>query len=357
MAGTRRAAEPPAAQRSAPAPALRPADVALNPMRLAVFCTVVERGSFRRAADELCLAQPTVSGHIRVLEELFGMPLFDRRRRGAQLTEAGRAVYDFAVGLRRELIALRAHLSDLAGGQAGTVALAAAPVPATYILPALLARFQRQRPGAHVQLRLLSPDAIGEEVQRGRVDFGIISEATPTEALVCEPLWAEPIVLVARADHPLAQRALVTPADLVAEPFIIGSVRNLGDQALDRALALAGLPPRRVVLEMGNHEGIKQAVLHGVGLAALFRRVVAAELAAGRLAALPFTGLPLAERFLMVYRRSHRFTPLAAELMAFIRGEARGIAARGAEVPAAPLPAGYSSTATAQPVSQDSTGS
>lgn len=336
MARTHRGAEAAALARGATGagrPTPWPSDIALNPVRLLVFCTVVERGSFRRAADELCLAQPTVSGHIHVLEELFGTPLFDRQRRGAQLTEAGQAVYDFAVGLRRELAALRAHLSDLAGGQAGTVALAAAPVPATYILPELLARFQRQRPGAHVQLRLLSPDAIGEEVQRGRVDFGIISEVTPTEALACEPLWTEPIVLVARADHPLARRARVSPAELAAEPFIIGSVRNLGDRALDRALALAGLPPRRVVLELGNHEGIRQAVLHGVGLAVLFHRVVAAELAAGRLVALPFAGLPLAEQFLMVYRRTHRFTPLATALMAFIRGEARRVAAHGAEAP------------------------
>ncbi|MBX5492762.1 MAG: LysR family transcriptional regulator [Chloroflexi bacterium] len=361
MAARRRRARPASVDdrlgRAEP-PAIRPSDVALNPVRLLVFCTVVERGSFRRAADELCLAQPTVSGHIHVLEELFGAPLFDRRRRGAQLTEAGRAVYDFAVSVRRELTALRAHLSDLADGQAGSVALAAAPVPATYILPELLARFHQQRPGARVQLRLLNPDAIGEEVQRGHVDFGIISEATPAEALECEPLWVEPIVLVARADHPLTQRQLVTPADLAAEPFIIGSVRNLGDRALDRALAAAGLPPRRVVLEVGNHEGIKQAVLHGVGLAVLFRRVVTAELAAGHLVALPFASLPMAEQFLMVYRRTHRFTPLAASLMAFIRSEARGVAARGGEA-FAPLAAGprYSSTATAQPVSQDWTGS
>jgi DNA-binding transcriptional LysR family regulator len=326
---------PPGRRPAAPPADVHPDDVALNPVRLVVFCTVVERQSFRRAADELCLAQPTISGHIRVLEEVFGTPLFDRSRRGAHLTEAGRAVYDFAVGLRRELAALRAHLSDLAGGVAGGVALAAAPMPATYILPELLARFYAAHPGARVTLRQLNPDAIAEAIARGQVDFGIVSEATPLGTLQAEPLWAEPMVLVAPPGHRLAAQATLTVADLAAEAFIVGSLRNLGDRALDRALARAGLPARRVVLEVGNHEALKQAVRLGVGLGVAFRRVVAAELAAGQLVALPVPDLPMVEQFLLAYRRTHRFTPLAASLLTFIRAEARAVA--GAPTPA-PLP-------------------
>jgi DNA-binding transcriptional LysR family regulator len=339
----------------------QPRDLGLNPVRLAVFCTVVERQSFRHAADELCLAQPTVSGHVRVLEAAFGTPLFDRRRRGAHLTEAGSAVYDYAVGVRRELTALRAHLSDLTGGKAGVVTLGAAQVPGTYILPELLARFHHQHPAARVNLRLVPPDAIAEEVLRGRLDFGIVGEVPRPGALQSEPLWAEPMVLIAPADHRLAaaadtaqaphvhadevpngcaelraptrtlpaEQGAVHIADLAAEAFIVGPVRNLGDRALDRALAWAGLPDRRVVMEMGTHEGVKQAVQHAVGLAIVFRRVVAAELAAGQLVALPFEELPMVEQFLMVYRRAHRFTPLAASLMAFIRAEAWGFAGGG----------------------------
>ncbi|HZR98238.1 MAG TPA: LysR family transcriptional regulator [Chloroflexota bacterium] len=307
----------------------QPRDVALNPVRLAVFCAVVERQSFRRAADELCLAQPTVSGHIRVLEEAFGAPLFDRRRRGAHLTEAGRAVYDYAVGMRRELSALYAHLSDLAGGRAGAVTLGAAQVPGTYILPELLARFYHQHPAARVNLRLVPPDALAEEVLRGRLDFGIVSEITRLGTLQSEPLWAEPTVLIAPAGHRLAGRAAVGLAELAGEAFIVGPARNLSDRALDRGLARAGLPARRVVMEIGTHEGVKQAVQRGVGLAIVFRRVVAAELAQGQLVALPLDELPLVEQFLMVYRRAHRFTPLATSLMAFIRAEAQGFAAAG----------------------------
>src|SRR5215207_6799421 len=100
-------------------------DPKLNPLRLAVFCTIVKRGSFTRAAEELFLTQSTVSAHIRALEQHCGTRLFDRSRRGAQLTEAGRVVYDYAVTVQRETAAVRARLSDLAGGQGGVVTFGA----------------------------------------------------------------------------------------------------------------------------------------------------------------------------------------------------------------------------------------
>src|SRR5262245_53611085 len=110
-------------QDSAAVEGAQPNDLLLNPVRLAIFRMVVERGSFTRAAEELSLAQSTVSGHIRLLEGAFGSPLFDRRQRGAQLTEVGHAAYDFAIAVQRELDAVRARVRDLAGGLAGAVTL------------------------------------------------------------------------------------------------------------------------------------------------------------------------------------------------------------------------------------------
>src|ERR687894_477210 len=84
-------------------------DWLVHPARLAVFRTVVERHSFSRAAEALSVTQPAVSAHIRALESAFGARLFDRRRRGAQLTEAGQAVHAFAVTVQRELTVLQAQ--------------------------------------------------------------------------------------------------------------------------------------------------------------------------------------------------------------------------------------------------------
>jgi DNA-binding transcriptional LysR family regulator len=300
----------------------QPADAALNPVRLAVFRTVVERQGFTRAAEALALTQSTVSDHIRVLEKLFGSPLFDRRRRGAQLTEVGQVVYDFAVTMRRELSAVRAQISDLTGGRAGVVTLGTAIVPGTHVLPRLLATFHHLRPATQLHMRLLPPEAICEEVLNGHLDFGIISEAEPLpQALQAEPLWLEKIVLISPPGHRLAGQPRVALSDLAAEPFVVAWGRTLGDQAINRALARAGLPTRRIVMAVGNQDGVRQAVLQGVGLGVVFHRVVAAELATGALAALCLDDFPVSEQFLLVYRRAHRFTPLAQQMIAFLRTE------------------------------------
>ena len=122
----------------------RPDDVVLNPQRLAVFCAVAERESFSRAAEALAITQPTVSGHVRALEAALGARLFERQRRGARLTASGQVVYDYAVATLRDLASLRAQLRDLADGTAGTIRIGAGLVPATYVLPGLLARFHQQ---------------------------------------------------------------------------------------------------------------------------------------------------------------------------------------------------------------------
>src|SRR3954449_553670 len=80
-------------------------DVLVNPVRLAIFCTVVEQRSFARAADALAMSAANVSVHIRTLERLWDCSLFDRRRRGAQLTEAGRLAYAYATSVLRDTVA------------------------------------------------------------------------------------------------------------------------------------------------------------------------------------------------------------------------------------------------------------
>ena len=301
----------------------RPDDMVLNPLRLAVFRMVVEHRGFTRAAEALSLTQSTVSDHIHLLEATVGSPLFDRRRRGANLTEVGHAVYDFAVTMQSELMALRARVSDLTAGRGGVVTLGATMIPGTHVLPGLLASFHKLHPAGQLVMRLLPPDAVCEEVLNGKLDLGVVSEAEPlSPALQAEPLWRDTDVLIASPKHRLAGKASMLLSDVVGEPFVVAWGRTLGDQTLDRALAGTGFPARTVVMAVGSQDGVRQAVIRGVGLAVVFRRVVAEDIAAGRLAALPLRELAMSERHLLVHRRAHRVTPIVSELVAFLRAEA-----------------------------------
>jgi DNA-binding transcriptional LysR family regulator len=317
-----------------------PQDIVVNPVRLAVFCAVVEHAGFARAAEALTLTPAAVSLHIRTLEQLWGTPLFDRKHRDGRLTEAGHAAYDFAVGMLQANAAVRARVNDLLGARAGTVTIGATSAQCTYFLAAPLARFREQHPDAELRVSLLQPQStsmLSDEVQNGHLDFGIGNEITPVaRTLRTEPLWVESMVIVAPRQHPLARKSLIGLADLTDQPFVVGgSGDTAGDRILDTALARAGLPPRRVVMRAGSQEGAKHAVLAGAGLAVLFPNVLEAVPATERLVALPMDGLPLEDRFYLVYRPTHQFSPLAEALVEFLREEARLI---GSSTPSQPRP-------------------
>src|SRR5262245_52795854 len=153
--------------------------------------------------------------HIRTLESALGTRLIDRQHRGAPLTEAGRAVYDFAVGVRRDLAVLRAQVRDLAGGQTGVVTFGAPQTVGSYILPELLAEFHQRHPAAQLRSRVLVSHAVAEAVLRGHLDFGIVNQPTAmAPSLGSELLWTEPMVIITPPAHHLARRAHVALANL-----------------------------------------------------------------------------------------------------------------------------------------------
>jgi len=316
--------------------ALPAGDALINVLRLAIFRTVADEQNFSRAAARLAVTQPAVTGNIQALERALGTRLFDRHRRGVQLTPAGETAYAFAVTVINELAALRAQLADLAAGQGGTLALGATLHTATYLLPDILAQFHQEYPAAYVDLRILSPDAIAEDVARGRLDLGITVEGAPQAGLQAEPLWLEEAIITAPADHRLAGGATVPLAALVDEPFVIGSFPTRVDSVLDHALVRAGLPRRRICMQMGNLEGVKHAVLRRIGLGVVFRRAVAAELASGCLVTLSVPGLSMAEQFLLIYRSRDHLTPLARNLAERLRAHATVSASRAAGADTAP---------------------
>jgi DNA-binding transcriptional LysR family regulator len=134
-------------------------------------------------------------------------------------------------------------------------------------------------------------------------------------------VWCNELLLIAWPDHRLAGQARVTLQEVAAEPFVVAWGTTLGDQGLNRALARAGLAPRRIVLQLGNQDGVRQAVLQRTGLGVVARRVVAEDLARGALVALPLDDFPVLEQSLLIYRRAYHQTPIAEQLIAFLREE------------------------------------
>jgi DNA-binding transcriptional LysR family regulator len=291
--------------------------------RLEVFVKVAELGSFSRAAETLFLTQPTVSEHIRALEDELGVQLLDRLGRGAVPTRAGILLLGYAqrmLALSRE--AAQA-IAQFQGRVSGELMIGGSTIPGEYVLPALIGAFRAKYPDVSVSLRIGSSGEVQAWVDEGRVEIGVVGARPAARALESRQLMADELVVVVAAAHPWASRPTVSLDDLKTEPMIVRERGSGSREAFERALEGVGLELARfrIVGEIASTQAIKQAVRAGVGVSIVSRRAVEDECRAGLLACLKLRDMSIARAFHLVTHRDRSRSPLAQAFLAFVESE------------------------------------
>lgn len=291
--------------------------------RLEVFAKVAELGSFSRAAEALGLTQPTVSEHVRALEDDLGVQLLDRLGRGATPTRAG----SLLLGYARRLLALsreaRQALDQFQGRLSGELVVGGSTIPGEYLLPALIGRFKTRYPDISVCLLIGSSRQVTEWIDEGRAEVGVVGAPPSPKSVVARELQADELVLIVPQTHAWAGKTSVTLAELKAEPLIVRERGSGSREALERALAEvnAALSGFRVVGEMGSTQAIKQAVRAGVGLALVSQRAVEDECRARLLHCLKVDDLRVSRAFYLVTHRDRSRSPLAQAFVELVESE------------------------------------
>jgi DNA-binding transcriptional LysR family regulator len=295
--------------------------------QLEVFLAIAHAQSFSRAAERIHLSQPTLSEHMKELEEELGVPLFIRHSRSVSLTEAGRVFEDYATRVVATLAAGRHAIAELDGLKRGSIVVGASTTPGTYVLPARIAKFREQYPGITVALRIGNSRTVEERVRDGEVDLAVIGGhvLAPTERCIAAGILDE-LQLIVPPDYPVKERVL-SPARLARERLLIREEGSATRQATERALREAGVT-MRPAMELDHTETIKRAVMAGLGVAFVSRYAVEDEVRSGRLRALPVQRMKIRRHFHVIHDERR---PLSASARAFITFlEANG------ETPAAP---------------------
>lgn len=289
--------------------------------QLAVFESAARLGSFTRAAEALHLAQPTVSSQVKKLSETLGMPLFEQIGRKAHLTAAGAALLDGCREVFDALDRIETALFGLRGLEAGRLRLAVSTT-GTYFAPRLLAEFVRRHPKIEVSLQIHNREGLIARLARNDDDLYIFANPPTDLEVVCQPILANPMVLFARADHPLAQRKRIPFAALAEEPFLMrepgSGTRLVAYEAFDGH----ALEPR-VRMELSTNEAIKQAILAGLGVSILSRFTLGLDTEQRELAVLDVEGLPIERQWQFVYPVGKQVAPAARAFMDFARAEAK----------------------------------
>lgn len=184
--------------------------------KLRYFVAVAEELHFGRAAERLRIAQPVLSRQIRSLEEDLGAELFDRDRRGTLLTPAGEQLLEDTVPL---LASAQALVRRVKRAAQGTPTLTIGFMPGITLTPATVL-FTGRHPTVHVRLLRTSWDDQVAVLLDGRADVGIVRRPFDQRGLQVRPLFREPRVVVLPVRHRLADRSVVTVADLASEHLL-----------------------------------------------------------------------------------------------------------------------------------------
>src|SRR4026209_602283 len=265
--------------------------------QLEVFLAIVRARSYRRAAEALHASQPALSQHIRELEGELGVRLFDRLTRGVILTEAGRLLEERAKRVFATLTDVRDVLGELQGLKRGSLLVGASTTPGIYVLPAIIGAFRRRHPGIDLQLRIANSRAIEDAIRAHDVDLGVVGGhgLAPGEECLAAGL-ADELVLIVSPRHRWAGRREVAPAELTDEPLLVREEGSATRRVTERALDQAGIR-RRVSMELGHTEAIKQAVMAGLGVAFVSVHACRGEVADRRLAAVRLRRLRIRRHF------------------------------------------------------------
>jgi DNA-binding transcriptional LysR family regulator len=239
----------------------------MTPEQLMTFATVAEHGNISRAAVALHLSQPAVSGQLKLLQDEFGEPLYQRDGRGIKLTAAGEQLLGLADRMRETYQQAHALRDALRGLERGTLRIGASTTPGSYLLPYLIAAFHKQYP--EVSVTTIGGNTAEIVAALGSLDIALI-EGPPDQDLplgTTVTAWRDDeIVAIVPAGHPLGrERASATLGELGAHPLVLREPGSGVRQIIERAFACSHVP-MNVALEIAGVEGVKEAVRAGMGI-------------------------------------------------------------------------------------------
>ncbi|MEV4460389.1 LysR substrate-binding domain-containing protein [Microbispora sp. NPDC049633] len=225
------------------------------------FLAVARLEHLSRAADELRVAQPSLSRTIARLESELGTPLFDRSGR-LRLNDAGRLFRDHVERALGELEAGRRAVAEAASEGPGTVRIASETF-LTLIGP--LAAYKRAHPSVEIELHWSLAEDMARRLRAQEVDLCVASQPIHAEGLESMRLFEEPVGVCVPLDHPLAGRDCVSVDDLAGQPFVTARKGHWLRRLLDRLFAARGLTPK-IVCESDEHSTIAGLIGAGLGI-------------------------------------------------------------------------------------------
>ncbi len=222
-----------------------------NLILLRQFVAIAEQGSISKAARVLNISQPAMSKGIRKLEATVGTALVERFAGGVRLTPAGELFLDHAQVIALEYDHALQGIRNVIADQDSTVNILAGPIWSTIVMPSILGRFHALFPRIRLNVKPTGAEGIGQALRLGRAEIfaGAILDQEIPDTLKVNEIATSSLVVLASANHPLAQHSKVRPGELARYPFVLFSPSSEILDSLAAYLRRRSAPMPKVVLE------------------------------------------------------------------------------------------------------------
>lgn len=284
---------------------------------------MARHGSFTKAAEELYITQPTVSSQIKQLTKAVGLPLFEQIGKHIDLTEAGKELLATCQEIFEKLDNFEMKIADLKGTKQGQLRLGVITT-AKYFVPRLLGSFCEQYQGIDISLQVTNHQKLQERMAENQDDLYVISQLPEDIDLVSHAFLENPLVVLARRDHPLAQEKNIPIERLDDEPFIMREPGS-GTRAAVQKLFAEHDVSVKVRLELGSNEAIKQAIAGGLGISVLSQHSILPASSNPELTVLDVKHFPIKRDWYVVYLAGKQLSVIAQTFLQYLLQESKNV--------------------------------
>ncbi|SFC80684.1 transcriptional regulator, LysR family [Bacillus sp. OV322] len=269
-----------------------------------VFTAVVELRNFSRAAELLKLSQPSVSVHIKNLEHEMGAKLIQRSPKRVQMTEAGEILYKHAKQILFLHQQAKQEIDDLTNQVTGMIRVGASFTIGEYILPKIVAEYAGQYPKVDFEIMISNTEEVLNGVSESSLDLGLIEGDSSYDELQTEFFLDDEMILLLPSSHPLSQKRVIEKGLLQNQIWIMREQGSGTRTFTDRFIEEGNITVQRSFI-FSSSQGVKEAVMAGLGISLLSRWTVGRELEMGELSICRIKGCPLNRHLSFVQYKKH----------------------------------------------------
>lgn len=287
--------------------------------QLQSFCAVVEYRSFTKAAEKLYISQPTISTHIRQLEEELQTPLLIRTTKSLNITPRGMELYDCAGRMLHLQDNLKKHWFE---EDSHVIRIGTSTIPSAYVLPEVLPAFRRQRPD--VQFNIFQGDSqrVIDGLLMGSYEVGLVGSQTQEDSLCFVPFLRDSMVLITPvAERYQHWRGGYSIRDIAQEPLLVRQQGSGSRKWMETYLEQCGLRESelRIMARLNDQETIKNLVAGGLGLSIISAKAAADFEREGKLLTFALPGAPVGRWLYLVHRKNDYFHRRTEQFVRFVQ--------------------------------------